>query len=140
MNKSVLVLCVGNSCRSQIGEAYIRKFAPAGTLVASAGSKPKGVHPYTVEIMNEKGIDLSHNTSKHVDDFADAKFDFVLTVCEDDAEACPYFPASVKNIHHGFDDPDKATGTEEEVLDAFRKVRDEIKDFSKDFVIQYLKE
>lgn len=140
MNKSVLVLCVGNSCRSQIGEAYIRKFAPAGTVVVSAGSKPKGVHPYTVEIMKEEGIDLSHNVSKQVDEFADQEFDFVLTVCEDDAEACPYFPAFIKNIHHGFDDPDKATGTEEEVLNAFRKVRDEIKDFSEEFVKEYLEQ
>lgn len=128
MKPTILILCTGNSCRSHMAEGILR--AAAGDLldVQSAGSKPAGyVHLKAIEVMKEIGIDLSGHTSKHMDDFLHSKVDIVVTVCGNADQACPMFPGQVKRYHWGFDDPAHATGTENEILDAFRKTRDEIK-------------
>lgn len=128
MKPLVLILCTGNSCRSHLAEGILR--AAAGDLieVASAGSKPAGyVHPKSIEVMREIGIDLSEHTSKHLDQFLDRNVDTVITVCGNADQACPMFPGQVHRFHWGFDDPAHATGTEEEVLNEFRRVRDQIR-------------
>jgi len=124
---SVLILCTGNSCRSHLAEGLLR--AHAGDLfeVHSAGSKPAGyVHPKAIEVMKEIGIDLSGHASKHMDAFLDRKVDIVITVCGNADQACPMFPGQVSRHHYPFEDPAHATGTEEEILSVFRRVRDEI--------------
>ena len=129
MNKpKVLVLCTGNSCRSHMAEGILR--AAAGDIfeVYSAGSKPAGyVHPKAIEVMNEIGIDISNHTSKSLDQYLDAGIDTVITVCGNANDACPVFPGMVNRYHWGFDDPAHATGTEEEILEAFRTIRGQIK-------------
>ena len=125
---TVLILCTGNSCRSHLAEGILR--AAAGDLVEvhSAGSKPVGyVHPKAIQVMSEIGIDISGHTSKHMNDFLDRKITTVITVCGNADQACPMFPGQVNRHHWGFDDPAHATGTEEQILAEFRRVRDEIK-------------
>ena len=125
---TVLILCTGNSCRSHLAEGILR--AAAGDLVEvhSAGSKPAGyVHPKAIQVMSEIGIDLSGHTSKHMNDFLERKITTVITVCGQADQACPMFPGQVHRHHWGFNDPAHATGTEEEILREFRRVRDEIK-------------
>jgi arsenate reductase (thioredoxin) len=124
----VLILCTGNSCRSHMAEGILR--AAAGDLVEvhSAGSKPAGyVHPEAIAVLAEIGIDISNHTSKHMNDFLDREIDTVITVCGNADQACPVFPGQVHRHHWGFDDPAHATGTEKEVKDEFRRVRDEIR-------------
>jgi arsenate reductase len=125
---SVLILCTGNSCRSQMAEGFLRSFAP-GLKVASAGTIPaRQVHPIAIRVMKEAGIDLTGQRPKNVDEFLHAGFDYVLTVCDDAKESCPVFTGRVgERLHRRFDDPAGATGTEEEILAEFRRVRDEIK-------------
>ena len=128
MKPLVLILCTGNSCRSHLAEGILR--ASAGDLieVASAGSKPAGyVHPKSIEVMKEIGIDLSGHTSKHLDEFLNRAVDTVITVCGNADQVCPMFPGQVNRFHWGFEDPAHATGSEEEILDEFRRVRDQIK-------------
>jgi arsenate reductase len=123
----VLILCTGNSCRSHLAEGILR--AAAGDLVevASAGSKPAGyVHPLAIRVMQEIGIDLSGHRSKHMNEFLDRPVQTVITVCGHADQACPMFPGQVYRHHWGFDDPAYATGTEDEQLAVFRRVRDEI--------------
>ena len=125
---TVLILCTGNSCRSHLAEGILR--AAAGDLVEvhSAGSKPAGyVHPKAIQVMSEIGIDISGHTSKHMNDFLDRKITTVITVCGNADQACPMFPGQVNRHHWGFNDPAHATGTEEEILREFCRVRDEIK-------------
>lgn len=124
----VLILCTGNSCRSHLAEGILR--AAAGDLfeVASAGSAPAGyVHPMAIEVMREIGVDISGHASKHLRDFLGAKVTTVITVCGNADQACPMFPGQVNRYHWGFDDPAKATGTPDEILAVFRRVRDQIK-------------
>jgi len=124
----VLILCTGNSCRSHLAEGILR--AAAGDLieVASAGSKPAGyVHPKSIEVMKELGIDISGHTSKHLDEFLNRSVDTVITVCGNADQACPMFPGQVNRFHWGFEDPAHAMGSEEEILNEFRRVRDQIK-------------
>ena len=124
----ILILCTGNSCRSHLAEGILR--AAAGDLieVASAGSKPAGyVHPKSIEVMKEIGIDISGHTSKHLDEFLNRSVDTVITVCGNADQACPMFPGQVNRYHWGFEDPAHATGSEEEILNEFRRVRDQIK-------------
>jgi arsenate reductase len=124
---SVLILCTGNSCRSHLAEGILR--AAAGDIidVHSAGSKPAGyVHPKAIEVMKEIGIDISGHSSKHMNDFLDRNIHTVITVCGNADQACPMYPGQVNRHHWGFDDPAHATGTEEEILTVFRRVRDEI--------------
>ena len=129
----ILILCTGNSCRSQMAEGFLKAFNDK-IEVYSAGTKPTGqVHPKAVEVMLEKGIDLTNNYPKNVDEFLDTEIDYVITVCGGAKESCPAFTGTVKhNLHIGFEDPADATGTEQEITDEFRKIRDEIeRDFGK---------
>lgn len=132
--KKVLVLCTGNSCRSQIAEGYLRHFAGDKAAVYSAGVETHGVNPKAIAIMAEDGVDISNHTSNNVDEYGDIDFDFVITVCDNAKERCPYFPTNAKQFHHNFPDPAKATGTEEEIRNAFRAVREQIKTYSENFV------
>lgn len=132
--KKILVLCTGNSCRSQIAEGYLRYFAGGRAEVYSAGVETHGVNPRAIAIMAEDGLDISGHTSNHVDEYADVDFDFVITVCDNARERCPYFPTRAEKLHHNFPDPAKATGTEEEVMAEFRRVREMVKNYAKDFV------
>jgi arsenate reductase len=128
MKPLVLILCTGNSCRSHLAEGLMR--AAAGDLleVASAGSKPAGyVHPLSVEVMQELGIDISSHHSKHMDEFLSRNVETVITVCGNADQACPMFPGQLNRYHWGFDDPAHATGSREEQLVVFRRVRDEIR-------------
>ncbi len=133
MNKIILILCTGNSCRSQMAEGFIKSF-DSELMVYSAGTNPsKQVHPKAIQVMKEVGIDLSQNYPKMVDQFLNEPFDYVITVCDNAKETCPVFIGKVgKQLHIGFEDPADATGTEEEILSEFRRIRDEIKnDFYK---------
>ena len=131
---NILVLCTGNSCRSQMAEGYLRHFAGNKATIFSAGIETHGVNPRAVEIMKGDGIDISNHTSNHVDEYLEVDFDYVITVCDNAKEACPYFPTRAVKFHHNFPDPAKATGTEEEIMQQFREVRDLIKAYSKDFI------
>ncbi len=124
----VLVLCTGNSCRSHLAEGILSVAAGDVIRVASAGSKPAGyVHPLAIKVMQEIGIDISGHRSKHLDEFRNGPVETVITVCGNADQACPMFPGQVNRHHWGFDDPAHATGTEEEQLAVFRRVRDEIR-------------
>ena len=138
MKSKVLVLCTGNSCRSQIAEGYLRNYALDKADVYSAGVETHGVNPKAIQIMMEDGIDISSHTSNNVDEYKDIPFDFVITVCDNAKERCPYFPTLAKKIHYNFPDPAKASGTPEEVLEKFREVREMIKEFSHNFVSENL--
>ncbi|WP_299287913.1 arsenate reductase ArsC [uncultured Mucilaginibacter sp.] len=134
--KNILVLCTGNSCRSQLAEGYLRYFSDGKARIYSAGIETHGVNPKAIEVMAEDGIDISQHTSNHVDEYADIPFDDVITVCDNANEACPFFPGNVKRFHQNFPDPAKAQGSPEEVLDEFRKVRNLIKVYAENFVKQ----
>lgn len=129
MKKNILVLCTGNSCRSQLAEGYLRYFHGDNANVYSAGVQTHGVNPRAIATMKEDGLDISAHTSNHVDEYLHIPFDLILTVCDHASERCPIFPSSAKRIHYNFPDPAKATGTEAEITAAFRQVRDEIKSF-----------
>jgi arsenate reductase len=126
MKKEILVLCTGNSCRSQMAEGLINHFFKDTYEAFSAGSNPVDVNPMAIKVMAEIGIDISNNKSKHVDVFKNKQFDMVITVCDNAKESCPLFPGKTQKYHWSFNDPAQAKGTEEEILDAFRKTRDEI--------------
>ena len=136
--KKVLVLCTGNSCRSQIAEAYLRHFAGEKAAIYSAGVETHGVNPRAISTMKEDGIDISQHTSNNIDEYFNIDFDFVITVCDNAKERCPFFPTKAKKFHQNFPDPAKATGTEEEILAQFREVRQMIKSYSQEFVTNYL--
>jgi arsenate reductase len=136
--KNVLVLCTGNSCRSQIAEGYLKHFAGERAQIYSAGIETHGLNPMAVKVMAEDHLDISGHTSNHVDEYADINFDYVITVCDNAKEACPHFPGSVQQIHQSFPDPAKATGTAEEIHKEFVLVRDQIKVFAADFVLKNL--
>jgi arsenate reductase (thioredoxin) len=131
--KNILVLCTGNSCRSQIAEGYLRYYAGGKANIYSAGVETHGVNPRAIAIMKEDGIDISKHTSNNVNEYLGIEFDHVITVCDNAKERCPYFPAKAKNHHYNFPDPAKATGTEELITEEFRKVRNMIKTYCKDF-------
>lgn len=127
MKPTVLILCTGNSCRSHMAEGLLREAAGDILDVRSAGSKPAGyVHPKAIAVMAEIGIDLSAHHSKHMDEFLGQKVDTVITVCGNADQACPMFPGQVRRYHWGFDDPAHATGSDDEILAEFRRVRDQI--------------
>ncbi len=132
--KRILVLCTGNSCRSQIADGYLKHFAGSNAEVYSAGVETHGVNPRAIAIMKEDGIDISNHTSNNVNEYTQIPFDYVITVCDHAKERCPYFPTKAQLFHHNFPDPAKATGTEEEIMQAFRNVREEIKAYCKEFV------
>ena len=127
MKPTLLILCTGNSCRSHLAEGLLRQALGDSYQVASAGSKPAGyVHPLAIRAMAEIGIDISAHTSKHMDEFLSQSVETVVTVCGNADQACPTFPGQLNRHHWGFDDPAHATGTEEEQMQVFRRVRDEI--------------
>lgn len=131
----ILILCTGNSCRSQMAEGFLKSF-DSKLEVSSAGTAPSDrVHPKALEVMLEKGIDLSDHYPQQVDEFLDNTFDYVITVCGHAKENCPVFLGEVKqHLHIGFDDPAEATGTEEEVYAEFRRIRDEIQEKMRAFL------
>ncbi len=130
----ILILCTGNSCRSQMAEGFLQSFHPK-IEVFSAGTRPsQNIHPKAIEAMAEKGIDISSNQPENVDKYLDMSFDFVITVCGGAKDSCPMFTGSVaETLHIGFEDPADATGSEEEVLSVFRRIRDEIETDFKEF-------
>jgi arsenate reductase len=136
--KKILVLCGGNSCRSQMAEAYLRFFAGNKAEVLSAGLEAHGLNPNSVIVMKEDGIDISKHTSNIIDEYKDVNFDMVITVCDNSVEGCPYFPTKALKFHHDFPDPAKCKGTPDEVLKEFRKVRDMVKAYCKIFVEENL--
>lgn len=138
MKKKILILCTGNSCRSQIAEGYFRHFGGEWADVFSAGVETHGVNPRAIATMAEDGIDISTHTSNHIDEYMGMNFDFVITVCDHAKEVCPYFPSQAQHFHHNFKDPAKATGTEEEIRAEFASVRDQIKEFAYTFVRNHL--
>lgn len=128
MKPKILILCTGNSCRSHMAEGILRVAAGDLVEVFSAGSKPAGyVHPKAIQVLREIGIDISAHTSKHMNDFLSQRITTVVTVCGNADQACPLFPGQVNRHHWGFEDPAHAQGSEEEVLNVFRKVRDQIR-------------
>jgi arsenate reductase len=136
--KKILVLCTGNSCRSQIAEGYLRHFANSKAEIYSAGIETHGVNPRAVSTMKEDSLDISKHTSNNINEYTDIDFDFVITVCDNAKERCPFFPSKAKKFHYNFPDPAKATGTEQEILQQFRSVRQLIKDYCKQFVADNL--
>lgn len=132
--KKILILCTSNSARSQMAEGLLKHICPDEYEVYSAGTKPSIVRPEAVKVLAEIGIDISANRSKSVEEFAGKEIDYVLTVCDNAKENCPFFPAKTKIIHHSFNDPAEIQGDEETRLSAFRKARDEIKNFLSEIV------
>jgi len=132
--KKILLLCTGNSCRSQIAEGYLQYFAGDKAEIYSAGVETHGVNPKAIATMQEDGIDISNHTSNHIDEYRNIDFDFVITVCDNAKERCPFFPSKAKKFHQDFPDPAKATGTDEEIKEQFRLVRQQIKEYCKKFV------
>ena len=137
--KTVLILCTGNSARSQIAEGLLRHDGANRFEVASAGVEPTRVRPEAVEVMSEIGIDISDYRSKSVDEFAGQEFDYVITVCDNANEHCPIFPGNTKRIHWSFDDPAAVEGDNDIRLSVFRRVRDEIRHRLRHFTAATLK-
>ncbi len=136
--KKILILCTGNSCRSQIAEGYLKHFAQQKALIYSAGIETHGVNPKAIQTMSEDNIDISNHTSNNVNEYQHIDFDFVITVCDNAKENCPYFPTNAQKFHYNFPDPAKAKGTEIEIMAQFAEVRQMIKDYCKKFVIDFL--
>ena len=132
--KKILVLCTGDSCRSQIAHGYLQYFGGDDVIVYSAGVETHGVNPKAIAVMAEDGIDISQHTSNNVSEYQGMEFDYVITVCDNAKERCPVFPSHAKKFHQNFPDPAKAKGTPEEIMQEFRKVRDMIKEYSKAFI------
>ncbi len=136
--KKILVLCTGNSCRSQIAEGYLRHFANGRFEVYSAGIETHGVNPRAIATMKEDGIDISGHTSNNLSEYSKLAFDYVITVCDNAKERCPFFPSAAEKFHHNFPDPAKATGNETEITEAFRQVRGLIKSYCQNFMNERL--
>ena len=132
-HKRILVLCTGNSARSQMGEGLFRHEGGAGYEVFSAGTKPGSVRPEAIAVMREAGIDISGHRSKSVDEFAGQSFDYVVTVCDNARDNCPVFPGGTQRVHWSFEDPAAVAGSETERLSAFRRIRDQIHERVKEF-------
>jgi arsenate reductase len=129
LQKGILFLCTGNSCRSQIAEGFAKKMLPKNMEIFSAGLEPKSVHHMAVKVMQEVGIDISKQKSKNISEIPIGEIDIVITLCGDAAERCLIFPGKIERIHWEIEDPAKAQGSEEEVTKIFRRVRDKIKSF-----------
>ncbi|MGN6490516.1 MAG: arsenate reductase ArsC [Agriterribacter sp.] len=136
--KKILVLCTGNSCRSQIAEGYLKYFAGNRAEVYSAGVETHGVNPRAIAIMQEDGIDISRHTSNNINEYLDKDFDYVITVCNNAKERCPFFLSKAQKFHYNFPDPAKASGTEEEIMKQFRNVRDQIKAYCRNFIEKHI--
>ncbi len=131
---NILVLCTGNSCRSQMAEGYLKHFAQEQATVYSAGVETHGVNPRAISIMKEDNIDISTHTSNNLEEYTAIEFDYILTVCDNAKERCPFFPGKAEKLHFNFFDPSKVEGTEEEIHAAFVKTRNQIKEYCKNFV------
>ncbi|MBP7272564.1 MAG: arsenate reductase ArsC [Saprospiraceae bacterium] len=138
IKKKILVLCTGNSCRSQIAEGYLRHFTNNEADIYSAGVETHGVNPMAVATMLQDGIDISNHTSNNMDEYQNIDFDFVITVCDNAKERCPFFSTKAKKFHQNFPDPSKVIGTDKEIKEAFRQVRQQIKNYCQQFVIDNL--
>lgn len=138
MEKKIVILCTGNSCRSQIAEGYMRYFAGNKALVYSAGVETHGVNLKAISIMKEDGVDISNHTSNNIDEYTNIDFDYVITVCDNAKERCPFFPTKALKFHYNFPDPAKASGTDLEITEQFRNVRQLIKEYCKNFVEENL--
>lgn len=136
--KKILILCTGNSCRSQIAEGYLKFFAGNRAEIYSAGIETHGVNPRAIATMKEDGIDISTHTSNNVLEYSNIDFDFIITVCDHANEKCPVFPSKAIKFHYNFPDPAKATGTEAEIIEIFKKVRGMIKEYCKAFTEKHL--
>ena len=136
--KKILVLCTGNSCRSQMAEGYLRYLAEGRAEVYSAGVETHGVNPLAVAIMQEDGIDIAHHTSNNIEEYSNIDFDYVITVCDNARERCPFFPSDAKKFHYNFPDPAKATGAAAEIKEQFRSVREQIKNYCMKFISEQL--
>jgi arsenate reductase len=132
--KNILVLCTGNSCRSQMAEGWLRYYAGSEANVYSAGIEAHELNKYAVQVMADEMIDISGHKSKRVEELPELEFDYVITVCDNAKEKCPYFPAKTAILHKSFPDPALFTGTEDEILSKFAEVRDAIEDYCFDFV------
>jgi arsenate reductase len=132
--KNILVLCTGNSCRSQIAHGYLAYMTQGKANVYSAGVETHGVNPKAIAIMKEDGIDISGHTSNNITEYFGVDFDYVITVCDNAKERCPYFPTKAQKFHYNFPDPAKATGSEVEIMEAFKNVRGLIKAYCNVFV------
>lgn len=126
---NILVLCTGNSCRSQMAHGYLQQMGGHRINVLSAGIETHGVNPKAIQVMMEDGVDISHHTSNKIDEYAAHDFDYIITVCDNAKERCPYLTVKAKKFHHDFPDPAKAVGTDSEILNSFRNTRDQIKEY-----------
>ncbi|MCK9628671.1 MAG: arsenate reductase ArsC [Bacteroidales bacterium] len=137
---NILILCTGNSCRSQMAHGFLQSFNP-GMKVCSAGTEPaKEVNPKAVEVMKEAGVDIGKHTPKSVDQYLNEEWDYVITVCDNAKESCPAFAGRVKSrIHMGFEDPSHVIGSDTFIMSEFRRVRDEIKEQFSDFYLRNIK-
>jgi len=136
--KNILVLCTGNSCRSQIAHGFLAAMTAGKALVYSAGVETHGVNPKAIATMKEIGIDISHHSSNNITEYLDVNFDYVITVCDNAKERCPYFPTKAVKLHYNFPDPAKAIGTEDEINEQFKSVRTMIKTYCEKFVEEYI--
>ena len=130
----LLVVCTGNSCRSQMAEGWLKEFVKNDFKVYSAGTRPEKVNPYAIKVMAEIGIDISKNTSNHADEYANINFDYVFTVCDNAKEICPIYSNAKMILHHSFADPANAKGSEDEIIKHYRIVRDLLKTYFQDFL------
>jgi len=136
--KNILVLCTGNSCRSQIAHGFLASMTAGKAHVYSAGVETHGVNPKAIATMKEIGIDISHHSSNNITEYFGVDFDYVITVCDNAKERCPYFTTKAVKLHYNFPDPAKAIGTEDEMNEQFRSVRTMIKTYCEKFVEEYI--
>ncbi len=137
--KNVLVLCTGNSCRSQMMQGYLRKMTGMRAKIYSAGTRAIGINPLAINVMKEDGVDISDQTSNDVEIFRNAHLDFILTVCDNAKEECPWFPSEAQRFHQSFEDPASFEGSPAETLVKFREVRDQIKQYAEKFANNQLR-
>ena len=138
MKKKILVMCTGNSCRSQMAHGYLELFAENEAEIYSAGLEAHGLNPYAVKVMKDDKVDISGHTSNVIEDYLDLDFDMVLTVCDHANETCPVFPKSAEKLHQNFPDPSNFKGGEEEKLKVYKKVRNDIRDFCEDLIGDFM--
>ncbi len=134
MKKNILILCTGNSCRSQMAHGFFEKYGKETLNVYSAGIETHGVNPMAVQFMSDVGIDISKNTSNHIEEYKDVKFDYIITVCDHARENCPWFPSDAKRFHYNFKDPSKIDGVNDKVIAAFEETRDAIDEYARKMV------
>ena len=137
--KNILVLCTGNSCRSQMAHGYLQKFSAGKANIYSAGIETHGLNPRAVKTMADDRINITHHTSNNVTEYTTVDFDYIITVCDHANENCPFIPSkNAIRLHHNFSDPSKVEGSESEISEAFVKTREEIKNYCLNFVSKYL--